>query len=230
MANWSEEEIEAAVDAYHDLSERQAAGEHIVKKRVYDALALRYGRSASAYEFRFQNISYVLDTMGLPWLSGLLPASNIGPTATAVIREVVERKAYFTTALSAPTADPTLLSKRAAALVERGPRPIPAGSLKPARATGEAVQFLRSPSVVAWVLEAAAGDCESCSLPAPFMSASGIPYLEVHHVRWLSRGGSDTVTNAVALCPNCHRRFHYGFDADALAKGIVTKIPRLRAE
>lgn len=42
MANWSEEEIEAAVDAYHSLFENQASGRQVVKKRVYDALALRY--------------------------------------------------------------------------------------------------------------------------------------------------------------------------------------------
>ena len=34
------------------------------------------------------------------------------------------------------------------------------------------------------------------------------PYLEVHHVIWLSRGGEDSTTNTVALCPNCHTRMH----------------------
>ena len=168
--------------------------------------------------------------MGLPWVSGLPPASNVGTTATTTIREIIERKGYFAQMLGAPTTDPVLLSKRAAALARRGPQALPAGSLNPARASGEVIQFVRSPQVVAWVLEAAAGDCEYCSLPAPFIKASGIPYLEVHHVKWLSQGGSDTVTNAVALCPNCHRRFHYGFDADSLAKSIVAKIPRLQAE
>lgn len=35
-----------------------------------------------------------------------------------------------------------------------------------------------------------------------------IPFLEVHHVKWLAKGGSDTVNNVVALCPNCHRKMH----------------------
>jgi 5-methylcytosine-specific restriction protein A len=230
MANWSEEEIEAAVDAYYTLFETQASGGQVVKKRVYDALSLRYGRSANAYEYRFQNISHVLDTMGLPWLSGLPPASKVGPTATATIRAIIERKGYFALTLSTPTTDPILLSKRAASLSMRGPQAVPTGSLNPLRTSSKVLQFARSPQVVAWVLEAAAGSCESCSLPAPFIKADGTPYLEVHHVRWLSRGGSDTVTNAVALCPNCHRRFHHGRDADYLAKGIVNQILRLRAE
>jgi len=26
----------------------------------------------------------------------------------------------------------------------------------------------------------------------------------------LSEGGEDTLENAIALCPNCHRKMHYG--------------------
>ena len=37
------------------------------------------------------------------------------------------------------------------------------------------------------------------------------PYLEVHHKIRLSDGGEDTIDNVVALCPNCHRKAHYGF-------------------
>ncbi|WP_415874108.1 HNH endonuclease [Domibacillus aminovorans] len=46
----------------------------------------------------------------------------------------------------------------------------------------------------------------SCGHEAPFLHASnGTPYLEVHHVIPLSKGGDDTVVNAQSLCPNCHR-------------------------
>ncbi|WP_197686516.1 HNH endonuclease [Thermanaeromonas toyohensis] len=34
------------------------------------------------------------------------------------------------------------------------------------------------------------------------------PYLETHHIIWLSRGGKDSIDNTVALCPNCHRKMH----------------------
>ena len=33
---------------------------------------------------------------------------------------------------------------------------------------------------------------------------NGKPYLEVHHIIQLAKGGPDTIKNAVALCPNCH--------------------------
>ncbi len=71
--------------------------------------------------------------------------------------------------------------------------------------------YQRSAAVVAEVLLRAAGHCESCRNPAPFRRASdGTPYLEVHHVVQLAHGGADTPDNAIAVCPNCHRRHHHG--------------------
>lgn len=71
--------------------------------------------------------------------------------------------------------------------------------------------FMRNPDVVAQVLLRANGICEACFQPAPFIKKSdGLPYLEVHHKIRLADGGDDTVENAMALCPNCHRKFHYG--------------------
>lgn len=70
--------------------------------------------------------------------------------------------------------------------------------------------FDRSPDVVAEVLSRACGSCESCTKPAPFLRrGDGSPYLEVHHRIPLAAGGEDTVENAIALCPNCHRAAHY---------------------
>lgn len=72
------------------------------------------------------------------------------------------------------------------------------------------VTYMRSSDVIAEVLMRAAGMCERCGSPAPFKRRSdGSPYLEVHHKVRLADGGEDTVFNAIALCPNCHRREHY---------------------
>lgn len=71
--------------------------------------------------------------------------------------------------------------------------------------------FIRNPDVVAQVLHRANGICEACLQPAPFFKKSdGLPYLEVHHKIRLADTGDDSVENALALCPNCHRKFHYG--------------------
>ena len=42
---------------------------------------------------------------------------------------------------------------------------------------------------------------------APF-DVDGTPYLESHHMEWLSHGGEDVLENVVALCPNCHKKIH----------------------
>ena len=71
--------------------------------------------------------------------------------------------------------------------------------------------FERNPDVVAEVLLRAKGFCENCSSAAPFnRRKDNTPYLEVHHKKRLADGGEDTIENAIALCPNCHRKMHFG--------------------
>lgn len=41
-----------------------------------------------------------------------------------------------------------------------------------------------------------------------FYDKNGNPYLECHHIIWLSEGGSDDLQNTAALCPNCHKKMH----------------------
>lgn len=68
--------------------------------------------------------------------------------------------------------------------------------------------YLRSTEVVKETKRRAGGICQYCNKPAPFSDKHGDPYLEVHHIKWLSRGGEDSTDNTVALCPNCHTRMH----------------------
>ena len=68
--------------------------------------------------------------------------------------------------------------------------------------------FVRSAEVVKETRKRANGVCQYCNQPAPFVDKKGNPYLEVHHVIWLSRGGEDNTATPVALCPNCHTRMH----------------------
>ncbi|MBK1694803.1 hypothetical protein CKO09_08635 [Chromatium weissei] len=71
--------------------------------------------------------------------------------------------------------------------------------------------FQRNPDVVGEVLEKAHGHCQRCGKPAPFLRKTDhSPYLEVHHIKPLAENGEDTIENAIALCPNCHRELHYG--------------------
>lgn len=71
--------------------------------------------------------------------------------------------------------------------------------------------YVRNPDVVAEALHIADGFCGNCKRKAPFLRRSdGSAYLEVHHRVPLAEGGEDTLENAIALCPNCHRKEHYG--------------------
>ncbi|WP_371259562.1 HNH endonuclease [Pseudomonas sp. Pf153] len=52
----------------------------------------------------------------------------------------------------------------------------------------------------------------------------------MHHVKHLAQQGSDSITNAVALCPNCHRRCHFASDKEAFTLSLYGKVSRLIAE
>jgi len=71
--------------------------------------------------------------------------------------------------------------------------------------------FKRNADVVVAVLERANGYCEKCESKAPFIrKKDNTPYLEVHHKILLAEGGEDSIENAIAVCPNCHRELHFG--------------------
>jgi 5-methylcytosine-specific restriction enzyme A len=90
--------------------------------------------------------------------------------------------------------------------------------------------FSRDARVVAFVLKEAAGACEACAKPSPFFRENEEPFLEVHHLRPLADGGSDTVENVIGACPNCHRELHHGKNRHAIKKILYSKIGRLVEE
>ncbi|MCB0712437.1 MAG: HNH endonuclease [Ignavibacteriae bacterium] len=72
-------------------------------------------------------------------------------------------------------------------------------------------KYYRSPFIVEYAKRKANGVCQDCKNPAPFLNKeNGEPFLETHHIIPLADGGEDSVENTIALCPNCHRKRHYG--------------------
>ena len=88
------------------------------------------------------------------------------------------------------------------------------GSRNPKVTVSPIKQYARDVYVAEYTKERANGICQLCGNPAPFIDKDGKPYLESHHIVWLSDGGSDTIDNTAALCPNCHRKMHYVNDAN----------------
>lgn len=77
---------------------------------------------------------------------------------------------------------------------------------------GSKVSLSRNPIIVSMAKIIADGMCELCDAngvfhKAPIFDGYG-PYLEVHHIVWLAKEGTDTIDNVVALCPTCHRKMH----------------------
>jgi predicted HNH restriction endonuclease len=97
----------------------------------------------------------------------------------------------------------------------------------PAQTKQTSTSFKRCPRVVAKVLSYANGTCDLCLEAAPFNKSDGEPYLEVHHVVPLAQKGLDKTTNAVALCPNCHRRCHHSEDTDVARQELYAQVNRL---
>lgn len=88
------------------------------------------------------------------------------------------------------------------------------------------VQHHRSEAISLCVKAFAKGFCDLCSSHATFNDLKGLPYLECHHIEWLSKGGKDNLENTVALCPNCHRKMHVvnsNEDVDRLKKRALKR-------
>ena len=80
--------------------------------------------------------------------------------------------------------------------------------------------FARSPAVRAAALRRAGGVCQLCGQRG-FMTLAGQIYLETHHVKPLSAGGLDKLTNVVALCATDHRRAHFDVNNEQLRSKLL---------
>ncbi|QVK21805.1 HNH endonuclease [Mycoplasmatota bacterium] len=88
----------------------------------------------------------------------------------------------------------------------------------PSKRIARTVIVNRDPIVKEFVKRRANGRCDLCDEDAPFKVKEKIPYLEVHHIIQLADDGPDTIYNAVALCPNCHRKVHYALETQDRVK------------
>jgi 5-methylcytosine-specific restriction enzyme A len=230
-SGWSDEELEASVDAYLKMLELELRGQTF-RKSVENQL-LREGplskRSASSVEYRMQNISAVMEELDLPRISGYVSAKNLGSGVISRIKKILAKK--HTNALrknikrTAPSCSRRLVDAHQLQVCDA-----PLGILSPKQTSATVMRISRALSVKKWVEARSLGICEGCGQPAPFLNAKGEPFLEVHHVKHLVDGGTDRISNAVALCPNCHRRCHHSRDKDEFTKTLYTRIEGLSPE
>lgn len=230
--DWSDEELEATVNAYLWMLAEETNGRPYNKAEVNRQLreGLLADRTKASIEFRMQNISAALEELCLPRIAGYLPAKNIGTKVKDRIRSILAKKSVFNPEDYAPASEPEQFEQKVKKLRTRKLEGIPRGIKNPTKVTSSVSSFVRDPLVKAWVLNTANGQCEGCGNEAPFKTYDGAPYLEVHHVVPLSENGPDEIRNAVALCPNCHRKAHYAFDRGVFIQEIKRRVLRLKAD
>ncbi len=73
---WGEYELDAIVADYFAMLEADLSGQAYVKSRHSEALMAQIGRTHRSVEFKHQNISAVMDELGLPWIPGYKPKRN----------------------------------------------------------------------------------------------------------------------------------------------------------
>ncbi|MDD3473446.1 MAG: HNH endonuclease [Syntrophaceae bacterium] len=230
--DWSAEELLSAIRAYLRMLRNEIQGQPYNKAEINRSLreGILNRRSKSSIEYRMQNISAVLEEICLPGKKGYFPAKNLGPSVRAKIRQLLTEEGMFNPAENESSADNSQLDEKVSILRRKIGSGIPKGTNKPAQAVSTTAVFYRDPLVKAWILNQANGVCEACESVGPFKTTYGDVYLEVHHVKPLSEGGSDTIYNSIALCPNCHRRCHQSIDREHFAKSLYKKVTRLKSE
>jgi 5-methylcytosine-specific restriction protein A len=227
---WSEAELDASVKVYLEMLSKESSGTPYRKSDYRNRLlkdALK-GRTPGSFEFRMQNISFVLDSLNQPYIKGYLPAKNVGANTEDSIIKSLERNKFMSLKDLEPTPDNDQLqerTERVRKIINLKDQPI--GQQIPKKIESSTSIYYRDPVVRAWVLKNANGKCEACDSDAPFLLPDSFPFLEVHHMIPLASGGPDTVDNTIAVCPNCHRRVHLSKDKDLFSLDIYNKIKRL---
>jgi len=87
-----------------------------------------------------------------------------------------------------------------------------------------AIMKNRNQKIKKYVLNRPNGKCEACNKEAPFLRRNGIPYLEAHHIHQVKDMIFEDPLLVAAVCPNCHKRAHYGKDAKEFNDGFVAKL------
>lgn len=91
--DWSRDEVEATVCDYFQMLRFEATGQSFSKTEHNEQLRQRLrARSKGAIEMKHQNISAVLDQLGLPYIRGYKPRSNFQDLLREVVLAYVQRE------------------------------------------------------------------------------------------------------------------------------------------
>jgi len=144
---WVDFEIETAVAAYASMLQAQVRGEPYTKAEVVSRVhALLPARSAGSIERKFQNISAVLDEVGIQWIDGYKPLLHYQYSLRRSVLDAIGPGRRLTEALAAYARSPLVApqSSRLATddVLVDPPRSRPGPRETSVRLTGGAVSAL----------------------------------------------------------------------------------------
>jgi 5-methylcytosine-specific restriction protein A len=153
-----------------------------------------------------------------------VPDRNDDPRRAIVFRLIPIEDTGGTPAPAAGTADPAHDRRWTMPLGELRDRAARTVGKQPKAREGKRTAWERSLDLKIYVRRRAAGTCEGCGKPAPFVARDGEAYLEPHHIRRLTDGGPDDYHHVIALCPTCHKRVHHAVDGTQYNRELTDRM------
>ena len=74
--DWTDKEVDLIVGEYFGMLKKELSHQRYVKLRVNESIQCQTGRSKGSVEFKNQNISAILQKLGMPWIPGYVPLYN----------------------------------------------------------------------------------------------------------------------------------------------------------
>src|SRR5258705_4700772 len=110
-ADCPEDDLDAIVADYFDMLAADLSGQPYVKARHSAALMAQIGRTHRSVEFKHQNISAVLDELGMPWIPGYKPKRNYQNAIFDAIDRYLTRNPTILEPAASPRVQPPLLTE-----------------------------------------------------------------------------------------------------------------------
>lgn len=85
--NWADDEVAVLVASYFEMLSLDLTGQSYNKSEYRRRVIASIGRSNGSVEFKLQNVSAVLDEIGLPWIRGLKPRGHYQDSLVAVVEQ-----------------------------------------------------------------------------------------------------------------------------------------------
>ena len=180
---WTLVEIEAVVSDYRDMLRIELAGLPYNKSEHRRNLMLTMHRSEGSVEFKHQNISAVLEEIGLPWIKGYKPRHNYQASLVSFVERLIADKVETLAPLvqPIPKADPTTVFVPPPLKSDIQTRP-PAATIRLARKIDQAARDNRNRKLGA--------EGEEFVFEAEKRKLDAFPVLAAQ-VRWVSRDEGD---------------------------------------